>query len=162
MLQILFQIFLVVINLKLQIITIKKYCTICFQNKYPKKCNLIKMYYVVAVIKTDRQILQSWWNKHQTLSDTEFSEYARSQKSDPFLDVMFTTYKLHPGEIKCYTFRSWQSLHEVHACLVGLLKLLGKFDNISFLAQTEIEQIINGHDPGKWSSSRHFGSDKNT
>ena len=65
------------------------------------------MYNVVAVIKTDRQILQNWWNKHQTLSDTEFSEYARSQiKSDPFLDVMGTTYKLHPGQIKCYHFGS--------------------------------------------------------
>jgi hypothetical protein len=114
------------------------------------------MYYVLAVIKTERQILQNWWDKYRTLTDIEFSEYARSQKSDPFFDVMGTTYKLHLGQIKCYTFGSWQSLHEVHACLTGLLKLLGKFDSISFLAQTEIKQIVNGHVPGKWSSSRHF------
>ena len=121
---------------------------------------MIKIYYVVAVIKTDRQILQNWWDKHRTLSETELSEYARSQKSDPFLDVMGTTYGLHPGQIKCYAFGSWHRLHEVYACLTGLLKLLGKFDNISFLAQTEIDQIVNGHVPGKWNSSRNFGSDK--
>ena len=62
------------------------------------------MYCVVAVIKTNLQILKNWWEKHRTLSDAEFSEYARSQKSDPFLDVMGTSYKLHPSQIKCYTF----------------------------------------------------------
>ena len=77
--------------------------------------------------------------KHRTLSDVEVSEYARSPKSDPFLDVMGTSYKLHHGQIICYTFGSWQRLHEVHACLIGLLKLLGKFDSMSFLAQTEID-----------------------
>ena len=51
-------------------------------------------------------------------------------------------------------------MHEVHACLTSLLKLLGKFDSISFLAQTEIDQILNGNVAGKWSSTRHVGSDK--
>ena len=97
--------------------------------------------------------------KHRTLSDVEFSEYARSQKFDPFLVVMGTSYKTHLGQITCYTFGSWHSLHANHACLTGLLKLLGKFDSISFLAQTEIDQILNGNVPGKWSSTRHFGSD---
>ena len=51
-------------------------------------------------------------------------------------------------------------MHAVHACFTGLLKLLGKFDSISFLAQSEIDQILNGNVPGKWISTRHFGSDK--
>jgi len=56
------------------------------------------MYYVVAVIQTDLQILQHWWEKHRTLSGVELSEYARSQKSDPCLNVMGTSYKFHLGQ----------------------------------------------------------------
>jgi hypothetical protein len=84
------------------------------------KCTLLKIYCVVAIIKTDLQILQNWWEKHRTLFDDEFSEYARMPTSDIFLDVMGISYKLHLGRIKCYTFGSWQSLHVVHACLTGL------------------------------------------
>jgi len=122
--------------------------------------NFVYIYCVVTVIKTDLQILQNWVEKHRTLSDVEFSEFARSQESDPFLDIMGTSYKLHLCQIKCYAFGSWQSLHEVHACLTSILKLLGRFDSISFLAQTEIDQILTGNVPGKWSSTRHFRSDK--
>ncbi len=61
---------------------------------------------------------------------------------------MGTSYKLYPRQIKCYIFGSWQSLHEVHACLTGILKMLGRFDSILFFAHTEIDQILTGNVPG--------------
>jgi len=50
--------------------------------------------------------------------------------------------------------------HAVHSCVDGKLKLLGKFDILTRLAQTEIDQILKGDDPEKWSIKRHFSNEK--
>ncbi len=73
---------------------------------------------------------------------------------------MGTKYYLQASQIECYTFGRWQSSHEILACLTGLLKLLGKFDSVSILAQPEIDHNMSGSVPGKWSSNKHFGSNK--
>ncbi len=73
---------------------------------------------------------------------------------------MGTMYYLQASQIECYTFGGWQSSHKILACLTSLLKLLGKFDSVSILAQPEIDQIMNGSVPGKWSSNMHFGRNK--
>ena len=107
------------------------------------------------------EILQHWVDKYGTLSLDEFREFTKSQLYlDPFMDIMGGKYCLQAMQIQCYTYGSWQSCHEIHSCPTGLLKLLGKFDYSKILAQTEIDQILNGESPGKWKSNRHFGIDK--
>ncbi len=73
---------------------------------------------------------------------------------------MGTTYCLPASQIECYTFGSCQSAHEVLSCLTGLLKLLGKFYSLSILDQIDIDQIMNGEVPSKWTNNKHFGSNR--
>ena len=107
------------------------------------------------------EISQHWVDKYDTLSPDEFREFTTSQTdSYPFKDIMCGKYVLHAMQIEHYAYGSWQSCHEIHSCLIGLLKLLQKCANIKILAQAEIDQILNGESPGKWKSNNHFGIDK--
>jgi hypothetical protein len=97
--------------------------------------------------------------KLSALFDLEFKDFAESQRNlDPFFDVSGKVYLTTEQNI-AYTFGSWQCLHEVHSCVDGLSKLLGNFDIITRLAQTEIDQILKGEVTGKWSSNRHFSNE---
>jgi hypothetical protein len=59
-----------------------------------------------------------------------------------------------------YTYGSWQCSHEVHSCIDGLLKLLGKFDITTRLAQTEIDEILTGEVTRKWICNRNVSNEK--
>jgi hypothetical protein len=94
------------------------------------------------------------------LSDFEFTKYAESQrKSDAFFYASGMVY-FEPEQVLAYIYGSYQCSHEVHLCVDGLLKFLGKFDITTILAHTEINQILIGQVRRKWSSERHFSNKK--
>ena len=75
------------------------------------------------------------------------------------MDVTGEIY-LQPEQISACYFGCWQCSHAVQSCIDGLLKLLGKFDIVTRLAETEIDQIFRGDILGKWSCDRHFSNEK--
>ena len=90
----------------------------------------------------------------------DFTEYADSQRNLDQVFYVLGKFYLLTEQIISYTFGSWQSSHDVHSCVDGLLKLLGKFDITTRLSQTEIDQILTTEVPEKWSSNRHFSNEK--
>ena len=70
-------------------------------------------------------------------------------------------YHLHANQIEHFTYGAWQSTWDVDPCLIGILKLLGKYKPCQILLAQDLNNILRkGKAPDKWTKERHFGKNR--